>query len=309
MSIYVTADKHGNILQAFSYAHNPETRALTADDVIVVCGDIGLGWNGADKEYKYVLEWLSNRPESFLFVRGNHDNTDVIRNHSKSTCGDGKVVRLVSGTLCNPCYGDKIYKNVYWVPDAAILDLCGDRSLVIGGSASHDIDNLVSAGEKDRIKRLKSSHKFYRVIGESWWPDEGVNIPYAFSLINDYLSNEFHRPYFENAPYYEGKRYGNFKYVFTHDCPEFMCHIYARPGYPGRLRPTVNEEFLEIVREHINYRWFIHGHMHTFLRYAVEEDDYGQHECICLYKELFKLPQDGDNFQDWEFVCQCAQVV
>ena len=307
MSVYCSGDAHNRLIEKFSYTHNPEIRALTANDVIVVCGDIGLGWNDADKEYKYVLEWLSNRPESFLFVRGNHDNTDTIRNHSKATCGDGKVVKLISGTLCNPCYGDKIYKNVYWVSDAAILDLCGERSLVISGAASHDIDNLVSIGEKDRIKQLKSSRKFYRVIGKTWWPDEGINIPYTFSLINDYLNDMGHHIYFENTPYYEGKRYGDFKYVFTHDCPEFMHNVYIPEGSLGRLRPTVNEEFLEIVREHINYRWFIHGHMHTFLRYAIEKDDYGQHECICLYKELFKLPQDGDNFQDWERICTCAQ--
>lgn len=308
MSLYISGDMHGQVLDKLSYTRNPELRQLTSKDVLIICGDIGIMWPGREKEGKYQLDWLNDKPFKTLCVRGNHDPTPFWRNGVPST-GNRDTVRLVSGTLCNPCYGDKIYKNVYWVPDAAILDLCGERSLVISGAASHDIDNLVSIGEKDRIKRLKNGHKFYRVIGESWWPDEGINIPYAFSLINDYLSNEFHRPCFENAPYYEGKRYGNFKYVFTHDCPEFMCHMYARPGYPGRLRPTVNEEFLEIVREHINYRWFIHGHMHTFLRYAVEEDSYGQHECICLYKELFKLPQDGDNFQDWEFVCQCAQVV
>lgn len=308
MSLYISGDMHGQVLDKLSYTRNPELRQLTSKDVLIICGDIGIMWPGREKEGKYQLDWLNDKPFKTLCVRGNHDPTPFWRNGVPST-GNRDTVRLISGTLCNPCYGDKIYKNVYWVPDAAILDLCGERSLVISGADSHDVDNLVSIGEKDRIKRLKSSHKFYRVIGESWWPDEGINIPYTFSLINDYLSNEFHRPYFENAPYYEGKRYGTFKYVFTHDCPEFMCHIYARPGYPGRLRPTVNEEFLEIVREHINYRWFIHGHMHTFLRYAVEEDDYGQHECICLYKELFKLPQDGDNFQDWEFICQCAQVV
>lgn len=308
MSLYISGDMHGQVLDKLSYTRNPELRQLTSEDVLIICGDIGIMWPGHEKEGKYQLDWLNDKPFKTLCVRGNHDPTPFWRSGVHSA-GNRDTVRLISGTLCNPCYGDKIYKNVYWVPDAAILDLCGERSLVISGAASHDIDNLVSTGEKNRIKRLKSSHKFYRVIGESWWPDEGINIPYAFSLINDYLSNEFHRPCFENAPYYEGKRYGTFKYVFTHDCPEFMCHIYARPGYPGRLRPTVNEEFLEIVREHINYRWFIHGHMHTFLRYAVEEDSYGQHECICLYKELFKLPQDGDNFQDWEFVCQCAQVV
>lgn len=309
MSVVCTADKHGNIIDAFSYARNPETRILTTDDVIVICGDVGLGWNGADKEYEYILDWLSKRPESFLFVRGNHDHTDVIRNHSKPTCGDGKIVKLISGTLCNPFYGDKIYDNVYWVPDTAILDLCGERSLVISGASSHDTTNLVYPYEKDRIKRLKRYGKWYRVIGKTWWPDEGIDVPYAFSLLNDYLNSDYHSVFFENATYYAGKRFGDFKYVFSHDCPASMCDFFVREGELGRLRPTANEEFLEIIRNHINYRWFVHGHMHTFMRYATEEDAYGKHECVCLYKDLFKIPCDCNDFQDWEYICKCAQKI
>ena len=117
----------------------------------------------------------------------------------------------------------------------------------------------------------------------------------------------------ENLPFVgDGKkRVGYFDYVFTHDCPASMCDMYARLGDLGRLRPTDNEDFLELIKDHINYRYFIHGHMHTFMRYAVTEDDYGKHEVVCLYKDIFKLPDNprDSNFQDWEFVCQCAQIV
>lgn len=38
------------------------------------------------------------------------------------------------------------------------------------------------------------------------------------------------------------------------------------------------------------------------------EDDYGKHEVVCLYKDIFKLPDNprDSNLQDWEFVCQTA---
>ena len=314
MSLYVKGDLHGNIIDALSYRRNPEVRQLKDDDVLVMCGDIGLGWFGADKEYKYLLDFLAAKPFKVVLVRGNHDNTDVIRNHSVPSTGNRDTVKLITGTLCNPVYGDKIYDSIFWVPDSAVLNLCGHRSLVISGASSHDIWNLVSPHEKERIKRLKHEHQFYRIIGKSWWPDENINVPYAFSLLNDYFrTTGTYHAYVENLPFVgDGhKRVGYFDYVFTHDCPAFMCDVYARPGDLGRLRPTDNEDFLELIKDHINYRYFIHGHMHTFKRYAVTEDDYGKHEVVCLYKDIFKLPDNprDSNFQDWEFICQTAQIV
>lgn len=313
MSLYVKGDLHGNIIDALSYGRNPEVRQLTEDDILVVCGDIGIMWPGHEKEGKYQLDWLNDKPFKTLCVRGNHDPTPFWRNSVPST-GNRDTVKLITGTLCNPVYGDKIYDSVFWVPDSVVLNLCGHRSLVISGASSHDIWNLVSPHEKERIKRLKHNHQFYRVIGKSWWPDENINIPYAFSLLNDYFcTTDTYHAYVEDLPFAgDGKkRVGYFDYVFTHDCPAFMCDVYARPGDLGRLRPTDNQDFLELIKDHINYRYFIHGHMHTFKRYAVIEDDYGKHEVVCLYKDIFKLPDNprDSNFQDWEFICQTAQMV
>lgn len=311
-NIYVSGDVHGRMIEKLSYKGNPELRQLTDKDVLVLCGDIGIMWPGAEKEGKYQLEWLDNKPYCVLAVRGNHDVTPFW-NSGKPTDGNG-LIKLVGGTLSNPVVDGKVYKKFFMVPANAILDICGHRSLVISGASSHDIWNLVSPHEKERIKRLKREHQFYRVIGKSWWPDENINIPYAFSLLNDYfrITGTYHA-YVENLPFIgDGKkRVGYFDYVFTHDCPAFMCDVYARPGDLGRLRPTENEDFLELIKDHINYRYFIHGHMHTFRRYAVTEDDYGKHDIVCVYKDIFKLPDNprDSNFQDWKFVCQTAQIV
>lgn len=313
MSLYISGDMHGQVLDKLSYARNPELRQLTSEDVLIICGDIGIMWPGHEKEGKYQLDWLNDKPFKTLCVRGNHDPTPFWRSGVPST-GNRDTVKLITGTLCNPVYGDKIYDSIFWVSDSAVLNLCGHRSLVISGASSHDIWNLVSPHEKERIKRLKHEHQFYRVIGKSWWPDENINVPYAFSLLNDYFrTTGTYHAYVENLPFVgDGKkRVGYFDYVFTHDCPAFMCDVFARPGDLGRLRPTDNEDFLELIKDHINYRYFIHGHMHTFMRYAVTEDDYGKHEVVCLYKDIFKLPDNprDSNFQDWEFICQTAQIV
>lgn len=245
---------------------------MTEDDVLVICGDIGIMWPGHEKEGKYQLDWLNDKPFKTLCVRGNHDPTPFWRSGVPSM-GNLDTVKLITGTLCNPVYGDKTYDSIFLVPDSAVLNLCGHKSLVISGASSKDLWNLVSPHEKERIKRLKRKHQFYRVIGKSWWPDESINVPYTFSLLNDYFRIAGTYVYVESLTFVGNgkKRVGYFDYVFTHDCPAFMCDVFARSGDLGRLRPTNNENFLELIKDHINYRYFIHGHMHTFMRYAATE--------------------------------------
>ena len=67
---------------------------------------------------------------------------------------------------------------------------------------------------------------------------------------------------------------------------------------------------------------FVSGNKHGNIRDALSyrrnpkvrqlaEDNYGKHEVVCIYKDIFKLPDTprDSNFQDWEFVCQTAQIV
>lgn len=306
--IYCTGDLHGEPIERFSFRQHPGLRRLDETDVMVCLGDIGIGWGLPQtiREWRYKLQWMANQKYTYLLVRGNHDNTDWWLS-CPPTAGNEKV-RLIDGDLRQAALEDKIFDNIYLVYSSALLDVCGKKCLAIGGAKSHDAHHLAWPHEKERIKRLKREHQFYRVIGKSWWSDENINIPYAFSLLNDYFrTTGTYHAYVENLPFVDDgkKRVGYFDYIFTHDCPAFMCDVYARPGGLGRLRPTENEDFLELIKDHINYRYFIHGHMHTFMRYAVNEDDYGKHEVVCLYKDIFKLPDNprDSNFQDWEFIC------
>lgn len=303
MAIYVTGDKHGNLLEALSYRRNPELRQLTENDVMVVCGDIALGWTGADGTYKYVLDFLTAKPYQIILVRGNHDNTEVIRNHSKLTQGNGRTVELIGGTLSNPVYGDKVYENVYWVSDSAIVRICGHKTLLISGASSHDVWNLVMPYEKERKRYLRRNHQFFREVGVSWWLDEGINTSYLYSLLKYYCNIQEWQT--RNK---EDKWVGDFDFIFSHDCPGEMCHLYARDE--RRINPTINEVALERLRTSLNYKFWIHGHMHTFMHYAVERHEDGRTKsCVCIYKEVFKLPDKSDNFQDWKFICQCNQLV
>lgn len=60
-----------------------------------------------------------------------------------------------------------------------------------------------------------------------------------------------------------------------------------------------------------------HGNIIDALSYCrnpkvrqLAEDDYGKHDVVCVYKDIFTLPDNprDSNFQDWKFVCQTAQI-
>lgn len=49
MSIFITGDTHGDFSR-FEKSRFPEQDALTKDDVVIICGDFGGGWDGGPGE-------------------------------------------------------------------------------------------------------------------------------------------------------------------------------------------------------------------------------------------------------------------
>ena len=292
--IYVTGDTHGNNIQRFSYKRHPDLRQMDETDVVVICGDTGLGWTGADRTWKYQLDYLESKRANFVLVRGNHDNYDAWMQNSVPAAGN-ESVKYHLGTLRNPVYGDKIYDSVFLVPDAAIVYLCGFESLIISGAQSHDALNLVYPHEKGRIKYFRNNHMFYRIVGHSWWPQENINTLYADSLLKDCgLQNIYvHR----HQIAYDGKRFGTFDFIFTHDCPSKMLDWFT-PYDAGRLKPTSNELYLQDLCRNLSYNMWFHGHMHINRKYPVDD-------VVCLYQDIMKITENGklnEHYQLYERV-------
>lgn len=113
MAIFITGDTHGDFSRLLPAAFH-EQRDLTKEDYLIICGDFGGVWDGGDAEQQW-LDWLETRSFTTLFVSGNHENYDLLRNYPISQWHGGlvqairpSVLHLMRGQLYNIC-GKRIF--------------------------------------------------------------------------------------------------------------------------------------------------------------------------------------------------------
>lgn len=263
--IYITGDCHTAVMDRFSFRQHPELRQLDNTDVIVACGDIGIMWPGYEKEAAYVLKWLTTKPFTCLFIRGNHDNEPWWESCPASN-GNASI-RLLDGDLRVAAIDGVTYDNVFLVTSTVILDVCGKKCLCIGGAESTDAYNLYYPHEKTKIKAARSRREWHRVIGKSWWPNEGINTTYA----NAVLTRNYPNPWL----------FQKFDYIFTHQSPSG----YLTSGYnyrKDRWKETDEIKFLENIRLSKNFKHWYHGHQHQFCTWTKEDEP----PVTCLYYDF-----------------------
>ena len=130
-------DIHGEI--DISKLNTQNFSQAKAGDYLIVCGDFGLIWDmKPSRAEEYWMKWLSEKPWITLFVDGNHENFDRLKNYPITEEWGGKV--------------QKIYDKVYHLMRGEIYLIEGKKIFTFGGAFSHD--------------------KMYRREGISWWEDE-----------------------------------------------------------------------------------------------------------------------------------------
>lgn len=110
---------------------------LTKNDYLIVCGDMGIVWDGS-KHDEYWKEWFEQRNYTTLFVDGNHENHPLLNEYPVVGWHGGKV--------------HQIMPSVLHLMRGQIFDIEGSSFLALGGAKSHDIE--------------------YRIEGLSWWREE-----------------------------------------------------------------------------------------------------------------------------------------
>lgn len=120
-NLYFTGDIHGE----FRKLVNSLTQQwCLKDSVVVVCGDIGMGFYKKGyytDEFRWIQNRIADSGVTIVMFRGNHDNPKYF--------SDQEYAEFQ--------YGGS-YKNVFLVPDKTILDTSHGKVLCIGGAISID---------------------------------------------------------------------------------------------------------------------------------------------------------------------------
>lgn len=137
--IYVCGDTHGT-LDLFKIYNWKEKRGLTKDDFLIIAGDAGILWNPAkDKE---VIDFWSNQPFTTLFIDGNHENFDLIKELPSVDIGFGEEV-------------GKVNDSIFYLKRGCVYNIDNKNIFTFGGGNSID-----KARRQERV---------------SWWPEELPN--------------------------------------------------------------------------------------------------------------------------------------
>lgn len=135
MRVFVTGDCHQKYEKIFNFIKRFE---LTEDDIIIVCGDMGLFWDADQKDAQYWIEEYEKRCNGvhLFWIDGNHENFDII-----------------DSWKCEKIMYDNS-THIHYIPRGCTTWLNGKRCLFMGGADSID--------------------RFWRKDFIEWWPQEQI---------------------------------------------------------------------------------------------------------------------------------------
>lgn len=138
--IYLVGDTHGTfdldkVLDFFEI--EVLIREVTKEDYLIILGDVGVCWDGGEKD-AWVLEKLRELPVTVLWLDGNHENFDLLREYPVTEWNGGMVQRIAPDVI------HLMRGYVYYIE--------GKLFWVFGGGFSVD--------------------KIWRREGISWWKEE-----------------------------------------------------------------------------------------------------------------------------------------
>ena len=207
---------------------------MTGEDYVIICGDFGAVWDyeGETKHEKQLLDWLDEKPFTVLFVDGNHENFDRLYSYPVEMWHGGKV--------------HKIRPSVIHLMRGQIFEIEGKRIFTFGGASCHDISGGILDPEApdymERKRALNEEWIPYRVNHRSWWAQE-------------IASEEEMEEGAANLETLDCK----VDYIITHCCSTEIQKLIDPYGFYGVNDQT---EYLEEIRNHVEYDKWYFGHYH-----------------------------------------------
>ena len=236
MAIYITGDCHGD----FRRLLDPRFSGADKNDYLLVCGDFGGIWSGAQWEEEMMDRLERELPYTLLWIDGNHEGFDHLKSYQAEYWRGGMVqyicphvIHLMRG------YEYTIEKKRFWV---------------MGGARSIDItDGLLEKDDpllKEKILDLKRQGKnYFRIRGINWFPEE--------------MPSEEER---ERGMECLQKNGMKTDYIITHAASTMVSNYFSA----WRFQADELTEYFEIVREKVQFKKWFCGHYHTDEELVVE---------------------------------------
>lgn len=249
--IYITGDCHGDF-KRFNTRNFPEQKEMTKKDFMIVCGDFGGVWNKKEESKQEIntLDWLEEKPFTTLFVDGNHENFDRLKEYPEERWNGGKVHR--------------IRPSVFHLMRGQVFQLNEKKIFVFGGASSHDIDGGILETEdshfKKKRKALDEEGKSYRINHVSWWKEE---LPSAEEM------EEGRR----NLQRVDDK----VDFIVTHCCASSTQLLLGH----GNYQPDILTAYLEEIRQVVQFKKWFFGHYHDNQNVSAKE--------ILLYEQMIRI--------------------
>ena len=100
--IFITGDLHGHHdIHKFSTDRFTIQKELTRSDYVIICGDFELRWCDSAEE-RYWLKWLDKKPWTTLWIDGNHENFDMLKDYPVEEWKGGKI-RKITDNIFHLC--------------------------------------------------------------------------------------------------------------------------------------------------------------------------------------------------------------
>jgi len=249
--IYITGDIHGDPTR-FSKNAFPEQENMTKNDYVIILGDFGLIWDDKEnKNEKYWLKWLDEKPFTTLFIDGNHENFNKLYSYPVEDWKGGKI--------------HKISDSVYHLMRGQIFNIDNTTFFTFGGARSHDIQaGILDRNDPDfKLKKKeldKDPWNSYRILNETWWELE-LPTNEEIELGRKTLSKVNH-----------------VNYILTH-CPPNS--VFKKLDFTEKENALTI--FLDEVERDIDYDVWFFGHLHDNRKI--------NNKMIMLYEQIVKLPE------------------
>ena len=173
--IFVTGDTHIPLdIYKLEDEMFPEQNNLTKSDYVIICGDFGGVWGGGRPD-NYYLNKLDRRNFTTLWIDGNHENFDLLKQYKVEEWKGGKV-QFIKDSIIHLMRGQ-------------VFEIESTRFFTFGGGSSAD--------------------KAIRTPGITWWKDEMPNMKEYREGLKNLKKNDFDVDYIisHTAPYSLNLRY------------------------------------------------------------------------------------------------------